>query len=305
MPYQIVKKTKRPFSEKEKNFILENKDTLTLDEICENLNRKQSKVTELCKRLSVCIKNKHRYIVDGNIAILHITDSNGFCHKVYIDLEMLEDINSISWTVYLDHNIYYAKAMINNKHVFMHKFITGYNITDHIDGNGLNNVKTNLQNVNNSQNAENTSRTRGIVKLRGVNIENGAYRIRLRRKQNNKKAIVVFEHIMSIDSEYSEVEKVCNYAIAYGFKNSPQSRTISEVEIPEWIKTQIDKRRDGCFYKDIVATNKDGNVIVFNQRERATIGKKLGIESTNMSACLNGRIKSIKGWTFEYVEDNK
>jgi len=70
-----------------------------------------------------------------------------------------EDYNRVSqykWHTCEDGNIFYAHGRVRGKEIQMHRFILNAKIgeiTDHIDGDGLNNQKTNLRFVTKSQNS--------------------------------------------------------------------------------------------------------------------------------------------------------
>lgn len=79
-----------------------------------------------------------------------------------VDDEDYEELNKHKWCAHKDGNTFYAVKTIrfNNveKTIKMHRIIinTPHNMkTDHIDGNGLNNCKSNLRIVTNRQNGQN------------------------------------------------------------------------------------------------------------------------------------------------------
>ena len=79
-----------------------------------------------------------------------------------VDDEDYEDLNKYKWYANKDKNTFYAmrNEIINGKSrtVMMHRKIMNNNynlLTDHIDGNGLNNCKSNLRIVTNRQNSQN------------------------------------------------------------------------------------------------------------------------------------------------------
>lgn len=49
----------------------------------------------------------------------------------------------------------YARALVGDRHIRMHTLLTGFECTDHIDGNGLNNCRANLRPATPGQNAAN------------------------------------------------------------------------------------------------------------------------------------------------------
>lgn len=66
---------------------------------------------------------------------------------------------------------WYAQAMIDGKIVLMHRFILGISsgqCIDHINGDGLDNTRSNLRVATNAQNQHNTVKVRGASKYKGV-----------------------------------------------------------------------------------------------------------------------------------------
>jgi hypothetical protein len=59
-----------------------------------------------------------------------------------VDDEDFEYLNQWKWSIEKSKNsCFYLYRTQDHKKIKMHKEICGYNITDHIDGNGLNNQK--------------------------------------------------------------------------------------------------------------------------------------------------------------------
>lgn len=79
-----------------------------------------------------------------------------------VDDEYYEELSKYKWYANKNKNTFYAmrNQIINGKSktIMMHRQITNNNsnfVTDHIDGNGLNNQKSNLRIVTNRQNSQN------------------------------------------------------------------------------------------------------------------------------------------------------
>jgi hypothetical protein len=107
------------------------------------------------------------------------------CSKKYgdrialVDDEDYEKLYKFRWSLWArpKNNQYYAETTINKKKVFMHRFLMGFpdkKNVDHIDGNGLNNQKTNLRICTQFGNTKNrignqisTSKYKGVCKHRG------------------------------------------------------------------------------------------------------------------------------------------
>ena len=97
----------------------------------------------------------------------------------------------------------------------MHKLITGYKETDHIDGNGLNNQRGNLRSVTDSQNQMNRKNIRGTSKYKGV-YWNKANKKWLARITINQKNIYIgyflYEHNAAHAYNFKATELYGEYA---------------------------------------------------------------------------------------------
>ena len=78
-----------------------------------------------------------------------------------VDDEDFEYLNQFKWYAHKDYNTFYASRAAHSKQIKMHRIImktpSGME-TDHIDGNGLNNQKSNLRICTNSQNLMNSGK---------------------------------------------------------------------------------------------------------------------------------------------------
>ena len=77
-----------------------------------------------------------------------------------VDDEDYERLNQFKWCAHKQHNTFYAKRWISSKAMInMHHEIIGYPLegfmTDHENGNGLDNQRYNLRHVTNRQNCQN------------------------------------------------------------------------------------------------------------------------------------------------------
>jgi len=80
-------------------------------------------------------------------------------YKAIIDDEDFEYVNQKKWYVNIKRHGCYAATMLNGKHFGMHNFIMNPDIgleVDHVNGNGLDNRKSNLRVCTRSQNIMNT-----------------------------------------------------------------------------------------------------------------------------------------------------
>jgi len=80
-----------------------------------------------------------------------------------VDDEDYEKVSKHKWyaTKHYGHSDrIYAAREVNGKTVKMHSFITGYKITDHIEGNGLDNRRCNLRECTNAENQRNRGATK-------------------------------------------------------------------------------------------------------------------------------------------------
>ena len=135
------------------------------------------------KRCSFCSNISHHssissytniftgYEEDG-YAIIDIT-FQGEIYPVYIDFEDLEKCKEKSWRISKKRNKFYVISGEKENAIYLHQFVfglppTGYEI-DHIDGNSLNNRKSNLRYLTRGDNARFTKvRIDSQIGIRGV-----------------------------------------------------------------------------------------------------------------------------------------
>lgn len=136
--------------------------------------------TMRCKYLA---HNRRPYANDDGTWTVPLTGG----YEAIVDSEDIHLVIDTSWQACPHRNTVYAKGRVNGRVVLLHQVIARTPpglVTDHIDGNGLNNRRSNLRAVTNSENllnrgkqANNTSGYRGVSATR-----HGKYFARLGRK---------------------------------------------------------------------------------------------------------------------------
>ena len=104
---------------------------------------------------------KQVYLTQGKIALVDDSD--------------YEKVVCYKWYATLIHNTWYARRNVTKKckYAFLHSFIleqdsyNGYEI-DHINGNGLNNIRSNLRLCTHKQNTHNSPSRGGTSQYKGV-----------------------------------------------------------------------------------------------------------------------------------------
>lgn len=101
--------------------------------------------------------------------------TNGYV--VLVDDEDFEWLNKTRWNIFTKKYTSYASGTVNKKHVLMHRIIMmaekGQEV-DHIDGNGLNNQKSNLRVCTHQQNMTNR-KTKNNKKYLGTHYYRNKY----------------------------------------------------------------------------------------------------------------------------------
>lgn len=109
----------------------------------------------------------NNFVIKRNTAYLFLTQGQ----KAIVDRSDLEEVLKYRWYTHKQGKLYYAKTRIvhpEGKVTWepMHKFLTNYPLTDHINMNGLDNRRVNLRPTTRSLNEANTTK-RGTG-LKGV-----------------------------------------------------------------------------------------------------------------------------------------
>ena len=98
--------------------------------------------------------NKY-YLIDENTVQIEVSDGNGNKYYSFIDREDFNKVSFCNWKIRKDSYTFY---LCNSLHGFIHRIISHCPdelTVDHIDGNGLNNRKSNLRNVTIGENSLN------------------------------------------------------------------------------------------------------------------------------------------------------
>ena len=92
----------------------------------------------------------------------------------FVDDEDYEELNKFKWTAHINGKNYYADRHepITHKTITMHRHILKFPVKgidiDHIDGNGLNNQKSNLRMISHRENGQNLHNVKKTSKYPGV-----------------------------------------------------------------------------------------------------------------------------------------
>lgn len=125
--------------------------------------------------------------------------------SIFVDDEDYGRLSNYTWRTEKDYYVYYAYRNCGGKKLRMHRVIMNAKpgeIVDHIDGNGLNNQKSNLRICTTSQNNRNVKHVRGVSKYKGVYYKKG----------KNWTAHIKYDHTMQYLGSFDTQEKA---AIAY------------------------------------------------------------------------------------------
>lgn len=91
-------------------------------------------------------------------------------------------VTPYKWCAKWCYSKWYAYTNIKRRGTYMHKLLTGWVLTDHQDGNGLNNRRSNLRESTKAQNMFNSQKRRGATtsRFKGVDLHAcGKWRARI------------------------------------------------------------------------------------------------------------------------------
>jgi hypothetical protein len=100
----------------------------------------------------------------------------------------------------------FQKVNGKRKMIYLHRMIADCGLSpfiDHINGNTLDNRRSNLRASTNRQNQWNQKRVRGIIPFKGVTFENGGYRSRI-RVNGKKKSLGIFKTAIEASNAYNK-----------------------------------------------------------------------------------------------------
>ena len=125
--------------------------------------------------------------MDDSTSILLVKSTVYGDQECLIDNEDIDKVSQYSWNIKAcGHDLYYAHAHTGTSTITLHRLVLGFpkGIIDHIDGNCLDNRKSNLRVVSYSENRRNSSKQRNTkCKYRGVyerKEAKGKYRAQIR-----------------------------------------------------------------------------------------------------------------------------
>jgi len=98
----------------------------------------------------------------------HINDSQKYFAE--IDEEDYEKVRRFKWYINKSNNLTYARTFTDKKFIYLHRLLMGLTDTkdkrkfiNHIDGNGLNNTKKNMEICDNLYNTQSINKVKGKV----------------------------------------------------------------------------------------------------------------------------------------------
>lgn len=166
--------------------------------------------------------------------------------SAYIDIEDYDTVSSMTWRVAKKKNKYYLAAGSKSlgTFVYMHRLLIdgqippGYEI-DHIDGNSLNNRRSNLRVVPRIQNIQNSkTRIDNEIGIRGITKNGGVYVVDFQHKPNR----YYFKHWTNLQDaiycrmyaeQYFDLHMLENNPIAAKYLNASAEYRVAMMEYVE------------------------------------------------------------------------
>lgn len=171
------------------------------------------------------IPNEYKYDDEHCCYDLIITLQTGEKYISLIDADEVEDCKKYQWHLNAD-NKKYVQCIINNKVIYLHKMIYGdlYNSIDHINGNSLDNRKSNLRICTKKQNAQNMRKTKSLEGVTGVRKD--------KRCKNSYRAQIYFSSSQHIEKTFKDresaiIQRLC-WELMYFKDFAPQIDLIKE-----------------------------------------------------------------------------
>lgn len=169
----------------------------------------ESCLDQLRVRKKPLLRNETENLGGGRLKIK--LTQNKFC---VIDLEDYLKVKDFKWSANKAGNTFYAfttayLASNKKKNILMHRLLISGDEIDHVDGNGLNNCKSNLRNCTRSQNIMNSiKRINCSSKYKGVSFNKHAKKWGCRIKFSGScKHIGYFDSEIEASNVYDELAK--------------------------------------------------------------------------------------------------
>jgi len=141
------------------------------------------------------VKKNKLFYQDNEITIFLIESKKYGTFQVKIDTKNWNRVKKYSWHINFNWKTKKIGAVeskesrveYGRKQIVIHKLLTDYKMTDHIDGDVLNNLETNLRECNHSTNAMNKGKQRNNTSgFKGVYFEKNKWRAKI---EINKKQV--------------------------------------------------------------------------------------------------------------------
>lgn len=189
------------------------------------LKIKYNKTTK--RGLHNMIPNEYVYNEEQNCYNLIITTKTGDKYISLIDAEIVDDCKEYQWHIYNQgEEKIYVGCLINNKLYFLHRLICDNlnTIVDHINGNSLDNRKSNLRKCTQKQNAQNTKKTKSLEGVTGVRKD-----IRCKNSYRAQIYLSSSQHIERTfkDKDLAIIQRLC-WELMYFQDFAPQIELIKE-----------------------------------------------------------------------------